>query len=220
MSPRGRAGSVERMLSTGFRALGLEEIRGTLGEPEGPSLQKITDHLDENCRRFLAHSPFATLATADTDGTCDCSPRGDYPGFIRAIDDRTVVLPDRLGNKIADSMRNIVDNGHAALLCFVPGMSETLRINGTAIVTDDPTLLRSLEQDHTVPDLAIVLRIEQVYLHCGRALLRGGIWDAEMQDLASQVPTSGQIWASTSGWDPSVGDVIDEAMSGAYRALY
>lgn len=216
----GPRGSVDGMLSTDFRALGLEDIRGTLGEPEGPSLQKITDHLDENCLRFLAHSPFATLATADRDGTCDCSPRGDYPGFVRAIDDRTVVLPDRLGNKIADSMRNIVDNGHAALLCFVPGMSETLRINGTAFVTDDPTLLRSLEQDHTVPDLAIVLRIEQVYLHCGRALLRGGIWDADMQDLATQVPTSGQIWASTSGWDAAVGDVIDEAMSGAYRALY
>ncbi|WP_285137360.1 MSMEG_1061 family FMN-dependent PPOX-type flavoprotein [Microbacterium sp. lyk4-40-TSB-66] len=208
------------MLSTDFRALGLAEIRAALGEPEGPSLQKITDRLDENCLRFLAHSPFATLATADADGTCDCSPRGDYPGFVRAIDDRTVVLPDRLGNRIADSMRNIVDNGHAALLCFVPGMTETLRINGTAVVTDDPVLLRSLEQDHTVPDLAIVLRIEQVYLHCGRALLRGGIWDAEMQDLAAQVPTSGQIWASTSGWDASVGDVIDEAMTGAYRALY
>ena len=80
MSPGRRRDSVERMLSTDFRALGLEEIRGTLGDPEGPSLQKITDHLDENCLRFLAHSPFATLATADRDGTCDCSPRGDYPG--------------------------------------------------------------------------------------------------------------------------------------------
>lgn len=208
------------MLSTDFRMLGLEQIRGVLGEPDAPSLQKITDHLDENCLRFLAHSPFACLATAGGDGTCDCSPRGDYPGFVRAVDERTVVIPDRLGNKIADSMRNIVDNGHAGLLCFVPGMSETLRINGTAFVTDDPTLLRSLEQDHATPDLAIVLRIEQVYLHCGRALLRGGLWDAEMQDLATHVPTSGQIWASTSGWDAAIGDVIDDAMSGAYRALY
>ncbi|WP_154097759.1 MSMEG_1061 family FMN-dependent PPOX-type flavoprotein [Microbacterium testaceum] len=208
------------MLSSDFRVLGLEDIRATLGEPEGPSMQKITDRLDENCLRFLAHSPFATLATADAEGRCDSSPRGDYPGFVRALDDRTIVIPDRLGNKIADSMRNIADNGHAALLCFVPGMIETLRINGRAVVTDDPILLRALEQDHSVPDLAIVVHVEQVYLHCGRALLRGGLWDADMQDLATQVPTSGQIWASTSGWDTAVGDVIDDAMSGAYRALY
>lgn len=208
------------MRSSDFRVLGLEDIRATLGEPEGPSMQKITDRLDENCLRFLAHSPFATLATADAEGRCDSSPRGDYPGFVRALDDRTIVIPDRLGNKIADSMRNIADNGHAALLCFVPGMIETLRINGRAVVTDDPTLLRALEQDHSVPDLAIVVHVEQVYLHCGRALLRGGLWDADMQDLATQVPTSGQIWASTSGWDTAVGDVIDDAMSGAYRALY
>ena len=213
-------GSVERMLSTDFRALGLAEIRAALGEPEGPSLQKITDRLDENCLRFLAHSPFATLATADRDGTCDCSPRGDYPGFVRAIDDRTVVIPDRLGNKIADSMRNIVDNGHAALLCFVPGMSETLRINGTAYVTDDATLMASLEQDHVVPDLAIVVRTEQVYLHCGRALLRAGLWDVEMQDLAAEVPTSGQIWASMSGYDESVGALIDDASAVGYRTLF
>lgn len=212
--------TVVGMLSTDFRALGLDDIRATLGEPTDAAIIKISDHLDDNCLAFLAHSPFCCLSTSDADGNCDCSPRGDYPGFVRAIDERTVVIPDRLGNKIADSMRNIVDNGHAGLLCFVPGMSETLRINGRAFVTDDPSLLAMLEQDHAVPDLAIVLRIDQAYLHCGRALLRAGLWDESMQDLATQVPTSGQIWASMSGWDSSVGDVIDDAMTGAYRALY
>lgn len=208
------------MLSTDFRAVGLDEIRATLGEPDDASFRKITDHLDENCLTFLAHSPFCCLSTADATGNCDCSPRGDYPGFVRAIDERTVVIPDRLGNKLADSMRNIVTNGHIGLLCFVPGMTETLRINGTAFVTDDPTLLGMLEQDHSVPDLAIVVHTEEVYLHCGRALLRAGLWDSDMQDLASHVPSSGQIWASMSGWDTSVGYVIDDATSSAYRALY
>jgi uncharacterized protein len=203
-----------------FPAVDLAYLRSVLGEPEAPTTQKITNFLDENCLTFLAHSPFCTLATADAEGNCDSSPRGDYPGFVRAIDPRTVVIPDRLGNKIADSMTNIIENGHIGLLCFVPGMTETLRINGTATVTNDPSLLAMLEQDHAVPDLAIVVRTEQVYLHCGRALVRAGLWDSEMQDLADEVPTSGKIWASMSGFDASVGDVIDDAMAGAYRNLY
>lgn len=208
------------MHSLDFPAVDLAYLRSTLGEPEAPTTQKITNFLDENCMTFLAHSPFCCLSTSDSAGNCDCSPRGDYPGFVRALDPRTVVIPDRLGNKIADSMTNIIENGHVGLLCFVPGMTETLRINGTATVTNDPSLLAMLEQDHAVPDLAIVVRTEQVYLHCGRALVRAGLWDSEMQDLADEVPTSGRIWAGMSGFDPAVADVIDDAMAGAYRNLY
>lgn len=203
-----------------MRALDLAQIRSALGEPTPAASAKIIDHLDDNCRRFLAHSPFCCLSTADSSGNCDCSPRGDYPGFVRALDDRTVVIPDRLGNKLADSMQNIVSNGHVGLLCFVPGMSETLRINGSAFVTDDPALLSMLEQDHSVPDLAIVVRTEQVYLHCGRALLRSGLWDPEMQDLAREVPSAGSIWASTSGQEEEIGELIDHGMTFAYRELY
>ncbi|MFJ2553667.1 MSMEG_1061 family FMN-dependent PPOX-type flavoprotein [Microbacterium sp. NPDC087591] len=203
-----------------FRSVDLASVRSTLGDPSDAALIKITDHLDENCFAFLAHSPFCCLATTDDEGNCDCSPRGDYPGFVRALDARTLVIPDRLGNKIADSMTNITRNGHIGLLCFVPGMTETLRINGIAKITDEPSVLAMLEQDHSVPDLAIVVRTEQVYLHCGRALLRAGLWDADMQDLAAEVPSSGQIWAGMSGWDSTVGDVIDDAMAGAYGNLY
>ena len=203
-----------------FTSVDLAGVRAKLGEPDGPTLQKITDHLDENCLAFLAHSPFAVVATADADGSCDASPRGDYPGFIRALDARTLVIPDRIGNKIADTFTNILANGHIGLLCFVPGMIETLRINGRAYLTDDPEVLVRLEQDHVVPSLAIVVETEQVYLHCGRALLRGGLWDAEMQDLAAEVPSSGQIWASMSGWDASVGDLIDDASVAGYQNLY
>lgn len=212
--------SVDGMPPPEFRAVDLAEIRSTLGDPTDAATRKITDRLDANSLAFLAHSPFCCIATSDAAGKCDCSPRGDYPGFVRALDARTVVIPDRLGNRIADSMRNITENGHIGLLCFVPGMTETLRINGTAQVTDDPAVLAMLEQDHAVPDLAIVIRTEQVYLHCGRALVRGGLWDADMQDLAAEVPTSGQIWASASGWDSTVGDAIDDAMVGAYENLY
>lgn len=209
------------MLSTEFARVDLEGLRARLGYPDPPALQKITDSLDENCKIFLAHSPFATLATSDAEGNCDSSPRGDYPGFIRVVDDRTVVIPDRIGNKIADSMSNILENPHVGLLCFVPGMTETLRINGRAYLTDDPDVLRMLEQDHSPPNLAIVVDIDQAYLHCGRALLRSGLWDPEMQDLAAEVPTSGTIWASMSGFDPEIAQVIDDAVAAdGYQNLY
>lgn len=208
------------MLPTDFAPLDLDGIRAKLGEPDAAATAKILDHLDANCLTFLAHSPFCCVATSDAEGNCDCSPRGDYPGFVRALDARTVVIPDRLGNKLADSFQNILQNGHIGLLCFVPGMIETLRINGTAYVTDDPSLLAMLEQDHVVPQLATVVRTEQVYLHCGRALLRSGLWDADMQDLADEVPSSGRIWASMSGLDGDAAQVIDEASVAGYRALY
>lgn len=203
-----------------FRALAAADVRGRLGEPEPPTRAKILDHLDRGCLSFLAHSPFCCLATSDADGACDCSPRGDYPGFVRAIDDRTLVIPDRLGNRLADSFGNILVNGHVGLLCFVPGMIETLRVNGTAYVTDDASLLRMLEQDHAVPELATVIEVEEAYLHCGRALLRGGLWDAEMQDLASEVPSAGTMWAEASGYDAETGRAIDEASVAGYRTLY
>lgn len=201
------------MIATKYASVDLAGLREKLGEPDGPTVQKIGDALDENCLAFLAHSPFAVLATADDEGRCDSSPRGDYPGFIRALDLRTLVIPDRLGNKLADSFSNILRNGHIGMLCFVPGMSETLRINGGAYITDDPDVLARLEQDHVVPPLATIVEIEQVYLHCGRALLRSGLWDPEMQDLAAEVPSSGTIWASMSGFDPEIAQVIDDAVA-------
>jgi len=203
-----------------FAAIDVEAIRRSLGEPDPAAKAKIMDELDANCFAFLAHSPFCTLATADAAGNCDSSPRGDYPGFVRALDSRTLVIPERMGNRLADSLENIAQNGHIGLLCFVPGMSETLRINGTATVTDDRELLAMLEQDDVTPQLAIVVRTEEVYLHCGRALLRGGLWDAELQDLADEVPSAGQIWASMSGLSAEVGDAIDEAVVVGNRTLY
>ena len=207
-------------MKTEFERLDETGLRARLGHPDEATSAKILDHLDRSCLAFLAHSPFLCLATSDSAGNGDCSPRGDYPGFVRALDERTIVLPDRLGNKLADSFLNILDNGHVGLVCFVPGMTETLRINGTAYVTDDEELMAMLEQDHVTPALATVITIDQVYLHCGRALVRSGLWDPEMQDLAKEVPSSGTMWAEASGYEPEVARVIDDAMAGAYKTLY
>jgi PPOX class probable FMN-dependent enzyme len=207
-------------MASRFVALTEAEVRASLGEIEKPTTDKILDHLDRSCLTFLAHSPFCCLSTSDSAGNCDCSPRGDYPGFVRALDDRTLVLPDRLGNRLADSFTNILDNGHVGLLCFVPGMIETLRINGSAYVTNDPSLMAMLEQDHVVPQLATVIEVEQAYLHCGRALLRSRLWDDEMHDLATEVPSAGTMWAEASGLDADVARAIDEASVAGYKTLY
>jgi PPOX class probable FMN-dependent enzyme len=205
---------------TEFRKLDEAGVREHLGFPDAPTSDKILDHLDTSCLSFLAHSPFSVLSTSDSEGNCDASPRGDYPGFIRVLDERTIVIPDRLGNKLADSFTNILSNGHVGLVCFVPGMTETLRINGSAYVTDDPDLMKMLEQDHVVPTLATVIQTEQVYLHCGRALLRSGLWDPEMQDLAKEVPSAGTMWAEASGYAPEIGQLIDDGMAVGYKTLY
>jgi len=205
---------------TDFRRLDEAGVREQLGYPDKATSDKILDHLDRSCLAFLAHSPFCCVSTSDSQGNCDCSPRGDYPGFVRALDERTLVIPDRMGNRLADTFTNILDNGHIGLVCFVPGMSETLRINGTAYITDDPDLLRMLEQDHVTPSLATVITTEQVYLHCGRALLRSGLWDVEMQDLAKEVPSAGTMWAEAGGWGDAVAKEIDDAVSNPYQILY
>lgn len=207
-------------MKTEFDRLDEAALRDRLGHPDQATRDKILDRLDRNCRAFLAHSPFLCLATADDEGNADCSPRGDYPGFVRALDDRTIVIPDRLGNKLADSFLNILRNGHVGLVCFVPGMTETLRINGAASITDDAGLMAMLEQDHVTPSLAIVVTVEEAYLHCGRAIVRSGLWDPEMQDLAAEVPSSGTFWAEASGYDPGVARIIDDAIDGAYKTLY
>ncbi|MFB2583392.1 MSMEG_1061 family FMN-dependent PPOX-type flavoprotein [Herbiconiux liukaitaii] len=207
-------------MKTEFPRLSEEGMRATLGHPHASISAKILDHLDSNCLAFLAHSPFCCLATSDETGACDNSPRGDHPGFVRALDERTLVIPDRLGNQLADSHVNILRNGHVGLVCFVPGMIETLRVNGSAYLTDDEDLLAMLEQDGVVPSLATVIRVEEAYLHCGRALLRSGLWDPEMQDLAAELPTSGTFWAEASGLAPEAAAEIDAGMVGAYRTLY
>src|SRR5437763_16986278 len=119
-------------LSARYRRVSTAEVRSRLGAPEEMLEGKKLDHVDKHARRFIAHSPFLTLATADAAGRADCSPRGDYPGFVKVLDERTLALPDRPGNQIADSLRNIAENDGVGLLFFVPGMRETLRVTGSA----------------------------------------------------------------------------------------
>ncbi|OON80094.1 MSMEG_1061 family FMN-dependent PPOX-type flavoprotein [Streptomyces tsukubensis] len=201
------------------RTLSPDEVLERLGEPEAMTKMKILDHVDEGSRRFIAHSPFLTMATADAAGRADCSPRGDYPGFVKVLDELTLALPDRPGNKIADSFRNLAENDGIGLLFFIPGMRETLRVNGRAYPTDEPDVLARMKTEGRVPELAIVIEVAQVYAHCGRALIRSRLWDPASQALADEMPSAGEIAVAQLGLDIPP-EVIDRGLEDSYRKLY
>ncbi|MGX1849805.1 MSMEG_1061 family FMN-dependent PPOX-type flavoprotein [Streptomyces sp. NPDC055299] len=180
---------------------------------------KILDRMDEHFHRFIAHSPFLTMATADAAGRADCSPRGDYPGFVKVLDAHTLAIPDRPGNKIADSFRNLAENDGIGLVFLIPGLPEMLRVNGRAYPTDEPDVLARMRTEAREPELALIVDVAEAYFHCGRALLRSRLWDPASQALADEIPSPGEMVSSQLGLDISPA-AIDVALEGAYRTLY
>lgn len=196
-----------------------EDVLARLGEPEAMIKAKIGHRIDKYVHRFIAHSPFLAMATADAAGRADCSPRGDHPGFVKVLDERTLAIPDRPGNKIADSFRNLAENDGIGLLFFIPGMRETLRVNGRAYPTDEAAVLARMQAGARTPKLALVVEVAEVYFHCGRALLRSRLWDPASQDLAAEMPSVGEIAAAQFGVDIDPA-VLERAIEDDYRKLY
>ncbi|MDT7798133.1 MAG: uncharacterized protein QOI78_1566 [Actinomycetota bacterium] len=170
-----------------------EALRELVGESSPTTQQKILDRIDDHARTLIAHSPFVLLATSAPDGSCDVSPRGDPAGSVLVLDDRTLVLADRPGNKLVDSFRNIVDNPHAGLLFLVPGMNETLRVNGRATLVSDAPYFDRLVVKGKRPRLAVVVEVEELYMHCAKAFLRSSLWEPETWPERSTLPSLGTI---------------------------
>ncbi|KAA0549952.1 pyridoxamine 5'-phosphate oxidase family protein [Bacillus sp. BGMRC 2118] len=170
-----------------------DELRAILGEPSKRAEAKVIHKLDDHCRIILSHSPFLVLSTSNEDGTCDASPRGDAPGFVYVIDDQHIVIPERPGNKRIDSLQNIVSNPHVGLLFMIPGMEETLRLNGKAYITRNVELLKKMEANQKVPQLGIIVEIEEIYIHCAKALLRSKLWNSETWPNRLDLPTMATI---------------------------
>ncbi|WP_369140834.1 MSMEG_1061 family FMN-dependent PPOX-type flavoprotein [Modestobacter versicolor] len=156
-------------------------------------LDKVIDRVDEHCRAFIGLSPFATLATADADGFPEVSPRGGDPGFVHVLDEHRLALPDRQGNNRVDSLRNLAVNPRAALLFFVPGAEETLKVFGTTTIVDADTLDVDLVEFGRAPKSVVVLTVERAYFHCGKAVMRSGLWDPERQVDRSTMTPFGQV---------------------------
>lgn len=180
----------------------IAELEALYGEPHQRAVRKEIDYVNEDYRRFIELSPFVVLATGGPDGL-DCSPRGDAPGFVRILDERTLALPDRVGNNRVDSLRNVVVAADVALLFMVPGVGETLRVNGRGRLSDDPALLADFAVDGKLPRSVLLIDVEAVYFHCSKAIARemhrrigrdhyGEPFDAQAYDvdLAVRIKTS------------------------------
>jgi len=169
----------------------LREILG--GGPTPVVASKISDRLNHLTRQFIERSPFVCVGTADPEGGLDVSPRGDPAGFVRILDERTLLLPDRPGNRIADTLINLLKDPRIALLFLLPGVGDTFRVNGTAEIIDDPELLADSAIEGNVPKLGLLISIEEAYTQCPKALIRSELWNPERHIDRSELPKNGEI---------------------------
>ncbi|MEM0988621.1 MAG: pyridoxamine 5'-phosphate oxidase family protein [Pseudomonadota bacterium] len=167
-------------------------LRALYPEPMSRATDKVLPALDAHCRQILALSPFCVISTQGHGGA-DVSPRGDPPGFLRVLDDTTILLPDRVGNNRLDGMANVLSNPRIGLLALGPGMNETLRVNGTAQLTDDAALLEGSAVQGRAPVLGVLITVEEAFVHCGKSLTRAKLWQAEAQIERRQLASYPQM---------------------------
>jgi PPOX class probable FMN-dependent enzyme len=175
------------------------QLRAFIGEPAELTCAKISNRLNAMTRLFVERSPFVCVATSDGAGNCDLSPRGDPAGFVRILDERTLLLPERPGNRLADSLHNLLANPHVGLLFVVPGVTDTFRVNGRATITSDPELLAPCAVEGKVPLLGILVDIDEAYTQCSKAFLRSHLWDPQRFTDPATMPTGGQVHRAIQG---------------------
>lgn len=197
-----------------------EALRSLLGEVYLGNVNKVKSRLDDHCRRFIALAPMLFVSSVNRAGQCDVSPKGDAPGFVRILSDTQLAIPDRKGNARADTMLNILENPHVGLIFLIPGMTETLRINGTAALYTDPGLLDSLAMQGKRPKVAIVVETREIYLHCGRSLLRAGLWNTVTWPQRDALPSAARIFADHMAQPDLTCDDMEEVLEDAYHELY
>ncbi len=183
-----------------FKVTTLEDLASIYKPPHANALRKVTDHVTEPGRAFIAASPFLVLATVG-EGGLDCSPKGDQPGFVQVFDSRTLLIPDRPGNNRIDGMRNLVVNPQIGIIFMVPGANETYRVNGTAAISTDPALLSRFLVDAKPPRTVLVVTVEEAYSHCPKALVRSNLWQAATVGRPQGAPSHGQFAAYRDGGD-------------------
>jgi PPOX class probable FMN-dependent enzyme len=171
----------------------IEDYRALRGDGSNLVYDKSMSVIDEHISNFLALSTFLTIASINAKGQMDVSPKGDPPGFVKVLDGTTIAIPEREGNRRADTFSNVLENPSVALIAFVPGMDETLRINGRASLTTDPELMATMQVAKHVPELALLVHIEEAFIHCGKAPKRGRLWDPDAQIDRSTYPRMGEV---------------------------
>jgi uncharacterized protein len=175
-----------------------EELAALYPSPSRRAVLKQIDRLDDHCRTIISASPFFALSTCDAAGA-DCSPRGERPGFVHVLDDRRLAFPDRRGNNRLDSLRNILENPEVGMLFLVPGVHETLRVNGSARISTSPALLGRFTEDDPHPRCVVVVEVREAFIQCSRALVRAGLWDPTRFLDRAALPSLGTILSAHTG---------------------
>ncbi|MEE8434344.1 MAG: pyridoxamine 5'-phosphate oxidase family protein [bacterium] len=173
----------------------LSGLEALYGETSELARHKVRPVLDVHCRNFIALSPFLLISSASADGRADVSPKGDPPGFVKVLDDKTLLIPDRPGNNRLDGMRNILENPHVGLIFMIPGVNETLRINGRARIITGDSQLQSQAVKGKIPKTGLLVEVEEAFLHCSKALVRSRLWDQAAQIERSRLPSMGRMLA-------------------------
>ncbi len=177
------------------------ELRAHYNAPMERAVRKQLNHIDQHCARFISLSPFCLLSTDDGNGNADVSPRGDEAGFVHVLEPRTLALPDRPGNNRLDSLENIISSASVGLLFLVPGVQETLRINGEAEIRDDEELRAQFEVSGRLPATVLQIHVKEAYLHCAKSIMRSKIWDADTHHDRSVLPSMGKMLKDQIGYD-------------------
>jgi len=175
-----------------------ERLREIIGGPSALVAAKVADRLNDLTRQFVERSPFVCVATSRPDGGLDISPRGDPAGFVRILDNRRLLIPERPGNRLADTLTNLLADPRIGLLFLIPGVGETFRVNGRAAIVDDPTLLAESAVEGRVPKLGVLVTVEEAFTHCPKALIRSDLWNPERHVDREELPSSGAILRSVS----------------------
>jgi len=179
---------------TNHQVTSIEQLEALYGLPAGAAVLKEIDHISPEYRTFIEASPFFALSTCGPEGL-DCSPRGDDPGFVRVLDDKTLMIPDRRGNNRIDSLRNIVRDPRVSLLFLIPGVGETIRVIGRATISADPALLESFVFAGKTPRSVIVVSVESIYFQCSKAIIRSKLWDPARLIDRKSLPSNGTVLA-------------------------
>ncbi|CAG7606166.1 hypothetical protein PAESOLCIP111_00888 [Paenibacillus solanacearum] len=198
-----------------------QQLRELLGYPSELVASKTIGQIDEHCRAFIAQSPMVWIGTADQSGACDVSPRGDGAGFVHVIDENHLVLPERPGNRRLDSIRNILSNPHIAILFLIPGLEETLRINGKACITRDEQLLEQMKAHGKAPLLGIGVEVEECYMHCAKAFKRSKLWEPDTWPEQKQLPSAARIIADHVRMQGVTAETVAKSLKESYeKRLY
>ena len=197
-----------------------DELRAVMGSPSALVTRKELDQLDSHAREFIDRSPFLIIGTTGSDGRIDMSPKGDPPGFVKVLDDKTLAIPERLGNRRADTFSNLVVNPQVGLIFLIPGKQETLRVSGRALIVRDVPLRQSMEVSGKVPEFAIVVEVTQMFFHCAKCMIRSNLWKPEYWPALSGLSSLAETMVSAGKLEHSVQEMQKIVDNDAATRLY